>query len=55
MVEMTNDILQLVRYQLNCDYDEDSWYFQRFITHLRYYLMRQKNGVIQENGDQNEL
>ena len=39
--ELTNNILRIVRYNLNIDYDENSAYFQRFVTHIRYYLIRQ--------------
>ena len=39
--ELTNSILSIVRYNMNIDYDENSTYFQRFVTHIRYYLIRQ--------------
>lgn len=39
--ELTNNILRIVRYSMNIEYDENSSYFQRFVTHIRYYLIRQ--------------
>jgi beta-glucoside operon transcriptional antiterminator len=39
--ELTNNILRIVKYSMNIEYDENSSYFQRFVTHIRYYLIRQ--------------
>ncbi|MDH6365003.1 beta-glucoside operon transcriptional antiterminator [Enterococcus sp. PF1-24] len=55
LAEMTNTILRLVKYHLNCDFDEESWYFNRFLTHVRYYLMRQKSADNPVADDQSEL
>jgi len=44
ITEMTNSILKLVKYFYQCEFDEDSVFFNRFITHVRYYLMRQLKG-----------
>lgn len=44
--ELTNNILKIVRYSTNIEFDENSSYFQRFVTHIRYYLIRQSQ---QEN------
>lgn len=41
LTEMTNAIVKIVTYHFQCELDEDSCYFNRFITHVRYYLMRQ--------------
>jgi beta-glucoside operon transcriptional antiterminator len=41
LTEMTNDILRIVKLSLNIEYDENSTFFQRFVTHIRYYLIRQ--------------
>lgn len=39
--ELTNNILRIVKYSMNIEFDENSSYFQRFVTHIRYYLIRQ--------------
>lgn len=38
--KIMQDILQLVKYQLHIDYDEESPCYQRFITHLRFFIQR---------------
>lgn len=43
--ELTNNILKIVRYSMNIEFDENSSYFQRFVTHIRYYLIRQSQQV----------
>lgn len=40
-MHLTNDIIRIVQFETNVDLDENSIYFQRFVTHIRYYLMRQ--------------
>ncbi|WP_256639125.1 hypothetical protein [Aerococcus viridans] len=44
---LTNDIIRIVEFATNIHIDENSVYFQRFVTHIRYYLIRQ--GQEQEN------
>lgn len=39
--ELINNILRIVKYSMNIEFDKDSTYFQRFVTHIRYYLIRQ--------------
>ncbi|MGH2064527.1 PRD domain-containing protein [Aerococcus urinaeequi] len=46
---LTNDIIRIVEFATNIDIDENSVYFQRFVTHIRYYLIRQ--GQEQDNDD----
>lgn len=41
LTEMTNMIIKIVQYHFQCEFDEDSLFYNRFITHVRYYLMRQ--------------
>ena len=38
--EMLQDILNIVRYTCKADLDEDSLSYERFITHLKYFLQR---------------
>lgn len=47
-MQLTNDILRIVQYSTNIEWDENSTYFQRFIMHIRYYLMRQGQEVDQD-------
>lgn len=44
LTEMTNSILKMVKYFFQCEFDEESVFYNRFITHVRYYLMRQMKG-----------
>jgi beta-glucoside operon transcriptional antiterminator len=37
---MMQEILSLVKYRLNIDYDENSLSYQRFITHLKFFSRR---------------
>lgn len=46
--ELMNSIVQIVKYYMRIDIDEESFMYNRFITHLRYYLMRRKAGEIIE-------
>lgn len=46
--ELMNNILRIVKYSMNIEYDENSSYFQRFITHIRYYLIRQSQETVEE-------
>ncbi|HJH00847.1 MAG TPA: PRD domain-containing protein [Aerococcus urinaeequi] len=46
---LTNDIIRIVEFATNIDIAENSVYFQRFVTHIRYYLIRQ--GQEQDNDD----
>ncbi|MFV0560721.1 MAG: PRD domain-containing protein [Enterococcus sp.] len=39
--QLTHNILRIVKYNMSIEYDENSSYYQRFITHIRYYLIRQ--------------
>jgi len=43
ITEITQDILRIVRVGFKTDIDENSVYYNRFLTHLRYYLIRQMN------------
>ena len=49
LTEMTNRIVKLVKYQMKCDINEESVFFHRFLTHIRYYLMRQRKGEHLQN------
>lgn len=41
--ETMNQVNSIVKYHFQIKIDEESVNYQRFLTHLRYYLIRQKN------------
>lgn len=45
--EIVKDVLSIVKYDLKISYDEQSIYYQRFITHLKFFTQRilEKNFV----------
>ncbi|GFH41833.1 transcriptional antiterminator [Lactococcus hodotermopsidis] len=42
--EFMHEINQIIKYQFQKELDESSSTYQRFITHVRYFFVRQKNG-----------
>lgn len=40
ITKITQDILNIVRYHFNFNYDEDSIQYMRFITHLKFFAQR---------------
>jgi len=44
ITELTNEIVKYVQYFYQQEFDTDSFFYNRFITHIRYYLLRQING-----------
>lgn len=53
--EIINSVLQIVKYFLQVEIDEESFIYNRFLTHLRYYLMRRKIGEFVEVHNQDLL
>lgn len=56
--EITNfmkEILQIVKYHFNISFDEDSFSFGRFLTHLRYFSHRFFEGLEPEDKSENEM
>lgn len=45
MTEIISRILDIVYYHFQITLDESSLYYSRFIVHLRYFIMRQKNAT----------
>lgn len=47
------EILNLIKYKFKIEFNEDSFEFIRFVTHIRYFIMRQVNNKLlnNENGD----
>lgn len=54
-LEAIGDITQIVRFFFQIDIDEDSINYQRFLNHLRYYLIRQSSGETSKVLDNEEL
>lgn len=50
--ELIGKINQIVKYQLQIELNHDSISFRRFVVHLRYYLMRQKNQETLDTGNE---
>jgi len=40
ITKITQDILNIVRYHFNLEYDEESIQYMRFITHLKFFAQR---------------
>lgn len=40
MLEMIQKILQIVKYHLNIEFDEESIHYERFLTHLKFFAQR---------------
>lgn len=42
IIELSTKIIKIVNYYFSIQFDEESIVFQRFVTHIKYYLMRQQ-------------
>jgi beta-glucoside operon transcriptional antiterminator len=51
MVEMVNSLMQIIKYQVNINFDENSLHYQRLVTHLKFFVMR----VIKNEQHQDEM
>ena len=51
VTRMMQDILQLVKYQLQLNYDEESLSYQRFVTHLKFFAQRLLTQTVVEDND----
>lgn len=54
MINLIEEILKLVKYHFNIDFDEESMNYYRFITHLKFFTQRLASGRYYEDND-NEL
>ena len=54
LTELTNSVAKIVKYSFNRDFDEESFFFNRFITHIRYFLMRYLKKETLKLGDEDE-
>lgn len=50
--EIMSEILNIVKYYFNISFDEDSIYYYRFITHLKFFVQRLlENKLLEGHGD----
>lgn len=54
MINLIEEVMKLVKYHFNIDFDEDSMNYYRFITHLKFFTQRLISGRYYEDDD-NEL
>ena len=54
MINLIDEILKIVKYHFNIDFDEESINYYRFITHLKFFTQRLESGRYYEDND-NEL
>lgn len=51
VTRVMQEILQLVKYQLTLNYDEESLSYQRFVTHLKFFAQRMLTRTVVEDDD----
>lgn len=51
VTRVMQEILQLVKYQLQLNYEEESLSYQRFVTHLKFFAQRMLTRTIVEDDD----
>ncbi|HDG1689666.1 TPA: transcriptional antiterminator BglG [Kluyvera georgiana] len=51
VTRVMQDILQLVKYQLRLEYNEESLSYQRFVTHLKFFAQRMLTRTVVEDDD----
>ncbi|WP_286907046.1 BglG family transcription antiterminator LicT [Clostridium sp. UBA1652] len=54
IINLINEVLKIVKYHFNIDFDEESINYYRFVTHLKFFAQRMVNGKYYEDDD-NEL
>ena len=51
MIKLIEEILKMVKYHFNIDFDEKSINYYRFITHLKFFTQRLASGRYYEDND----
>lgn len=51
IINLINEILKIVKYHFNVEFDEESINYYRFITHLKFFAQRLVNGKYYEDND----
>lgn len=54
MIKLIEEILKMVKYHFNIEFDEESINYYRFVTHLKFFTQRLASGRYYEDND-NEL
>lgn len=52
VTRVMQEILQLVKYQLHLEYNEESLSYQRFVTHLKFFAQRMLTRTVVEDDDE---
>ena len=52
VTEFIQNVLNVIRYHFKIDIDEDSLYYSRFLTHLKFFAYRILNSTLSEEGDE---
>lgn len=51
MIKLIEEILKVVKYHFNIEFDEDSINYYRFVTHLKFFTQRLSSGRYYEDND----
>ncbi|MBU5263649.1 BglG family transcription antiterminator LicT [Bacillus atrophaeus] len=51
ITKVMQEILSIVKYHFNIEFDEESLYYYRFVTHLKFFAQRLFNGTYMESSD----
>lgn len=52
ITSIIGQILNIIKYYYKMDFDEESFEFTRFVTHIRYFILRQVNGATFSNDNE---
>lgn len=55
ITEIMQEITKIVKYEFNFDFDEDSIYYYRFITHLKFFAKRLISNTIYQGDNEDDL
>lgn len=55
IMRLVKEITNIIKYQLGMDFDEESVYYFRFITHIKFFAQRLFTGKGQLSGDKKSL
>lgn len=55
ITKIMQEITNIVKYVFNMDFDEDSVYYYRFITHLKFFAQRLLNGKVYDDSADDDL
>ncbi|MGG0050997.1 BglG family transcription antiterminator LicT [Bacillus atrophaeus] len=51
ITKVMQETLSIVKYHFNIEFDEESLYYYRFVTHLKFFAQRLFNGTYMESSD----